>query len=48
MAQELRIQNKYKLGDRLVTGHRKAFFDEASELYAQKLIELHNKKYSDA
>jgi hypothetical protein len=31
------IAKKYKLGEKLVTGHRKGFFDEATKLLVQKL-----------
>jgi hypothetical protein len=32
------IAKKYGLGDKLVTGHRKGFFDEATELYFHRMI----------
>lgn len=34
------IAQKYKLGNSLVTGHRKGYFDEAAKLAFSKIIEL--------
>ena len=38
------IAIKHKLGQSLVTGHRAAFFSEASELYAQQYKDLLTKE----
>lgn len=42
------IAVKYKLGTKLVTGHKKQYFDEATKLYVDYIInELKNKKHEN-
>jgi len=37
------IAKKHRLGDKLVTGHRKGFFDEATILLINKIINENRK-----